>query len=99
MGAKSEILEISLVVEEHVATCAHIALPLSAAHLAQLAKQFADAILDKGFSVAVLQGCEYPVPFWMLTQDRNREVSSPQMSTPFHLSAHPLLTSGNWRWQ
>ena len=53
-GAKSEISEV----EEHVAACAHVAPPLSAARLAQLAKQFADAIPDEGFSVAALQGCE-----------------------------------------
>jgi chaperone BCS1 len=56
-GAKSEI-EISSSVEEHVAACAHAVPPLSAARLAQLAKQFADAIPDEGFSVAALQGCE-----------------------------------------
>ena len=48
-------------VEEHVTACAHVAPPLSAAHLAQLTKQFADAIPDEGFSIAVLQGCEYPM--------------------------------------
>jgi len=50
--AKSEISEV----EEHVAACAHVAPPLSAARLADLAKQFADAIPDEGFSVAALQG-------------------------------------------
>lgn len=55
-GAKSESSEISSAVEEHVAACAHAVPPLSAARLAQLAKQFADAIPDEGFSVAALQG-------------------------------------------
>lgn len=66
-GAKSEAetSEISSAVEEHVAACAHAAPPLSAARLAQLAKQFADSIPDEGFSVAALQGCECPVPFRM----------------------------------
>jgi len=73
----TEISEISLAVEEHVAACAHVALPLSAVHLAQLSKQFADTILDEGLSVAALQGTEYPVSFWMSTQDWNREVSLP----------------------
>jgi len=53
-GAKSEISASE--VEELVATCAHVAPPLSAARLAQLAKQFADSIPDEGFSVAALQG-------------------------------------------
>lgn len=57
-GAKSETSEISSAVEEHVAACAHVVPPLSAARLAELAKQFADAIPDEGFSVAALQGCE-----------------------------------------
>jgi chaperone BCS1 len=61
-GAKTET-ETSEAVEEHVAACAHAAPPLSAARLAELAKQFADSIPDEGFSVAALQGCEYPVPF------------------------------------
>ncbi|KAI0298996.1 hypothetical protein B0F90DRAFT_1810747 [Multifurca ochricompacta] len=56
VGAKSEISEISSAVEDHVAACAHVAPPLSAARLAQLAKQFADSIPDEGFSVAALQG-------------------------------------------
>ncbi|KAI9459906.1 P-loop containing nucleoside triphosphate hydrolase protein [Lactarius psammicola] len=65
-GAKSEISEVpSPAVEEHVAACAHAAPPLSAAQLAQLAKQFADSIPDEGFSVAALQGCECSVPFRM----------------------------------
>ncbi|KAI0297937.1 hypothetical protein BC826DRAFT_1090769 [Russula brevipes] len=55
-GAKSESSEISSSVEEHVAACAHAVPPLSAARLAQLAKDFADAIPDEGFSVAALQG-------------------------------------------
>ncbi|KAI9435526.1 BCS1 N terminal-domain-containing protein [Lactarius indigo] len=55
-GAKSEASELSSAVEEHVAACAHAAPPLSAARLAQLAKQFADSIPDEGFSVAALQG-------------------------------------------
>ncbi|KAI9508031.1 hypothetical protein F5148DRAFT_1284490 [Russula earlei] len=55
-GAKSEISEISSAVEEHVAACAHVVPPLSAARLGQLAKQFADTIPDEGFSVAALQG-------------------------------------------
>jgi chaperone BCS1 len=58
-GAKSETSEISSAVEEHVAACAHVVPPLSAARLAQLAKDFADSIPDEGFSVAALQGCEY----------------------------------------
>ena len=64
-GAKSESSEMSSAVEEHVAACAHAVPPLSAARLAQLAKQFADAIPDEGFSVAALQGCEYSDFFWM----------------------------------
>ena len=64
-GAKSEISEISSAVEEHVAACAHAVPPLSAARLAQLGKQFADAIPDEGFSVAALQGCEYSDFFGM----------------------------------
>jgi len=55
-GAKSEASEISSAVEEHVAACAHVVPPLSAARLAELAKQFADSIPDEGFSVAALQG-------------------------------------------
>ncbi|KAH9027479.1 hypothetical protein EDB83DRAFT_2508045 [Lactarius deliciosus] len=56
-GAKGEeASELSSAVEEHVAACAHAAPPLSAARLAQLAKQFADSIPDEGFSVAALQG-------------------------------------------
>ncbi len=58
-GAKSETSEASSALEEHVAACAHVVPPLSAARLAELAKQFADAIPDEGFSVAALQGCEY----------------------------------------
>ncbi len=65
VGTKSEVSEASSAVEEHVAACAHAAPPLSAARLAQLAKQFADSIPDEGFSVAALQGCECPVPFRM----------------------------------
>ncbi|KAI0270734.1 P-loop containing nucleoside triphosphate hydrolase protein [Gloeopeniophorella convolvens] len=57
-GAKSETSEVPAAVEEHVAACAHAAPPLSAARLAELAKQFADSIPDEGFSVAALQGCE-----------------------------------------
>ncbi len=53
-GAKSKIFEISSAVKEHVAACAHAIPPLSVAHLAQLRKQFADAIPDKGFSIAAL---------------------------------------------
>ena len=64
-GAKSETSEISSAVEEHVAACAHVVPPLSAARLAQLAKQFGDAIPDEGFSVAALQGCEYSNLFRM----------------------------------
>lgn len=56
VGTKSEISETSSAVEEHVAACAHAAPPLSAARLAELAKQFADSITDEGFSVAALQG-------------------------------------------
>jgi mitochondrial chaperone BCS1 len=59
-GTKSETSEI----EEHVAACAHVVPPLSAARLAELAKQFADAIPDEGFSVAALQGCEYSNFVW-----------------------------------
>ncbi len=58
-GTKSETSEIPSAVEEHVAACALVVPPLSAARLAELAKQFADAIPDEGFSVAALQGCEY----------------------------------------
>ncbi|KAI6157900.1 hypothetical protein BKA82DRAFT_258241 [Pisolithus tinctorius] len=43
-------------VEEHIAACHHAAKPLTAAKLAQLAKQFADAIPGEEFSVAALQG-------------------------------------------
>ena len=64
-GTKAETETSDLVVEEHVAAIAHAAPPLSAARLAELAKQFADSIPDEGFSVAALQGCEYPVPFRM----------------------------------
>jgi chaperone BCS1 len=60
---ETETCEVSSGVEEPVAACAHAAPPLSAANLAQLAKQFADSIPDEGFSVAALQGCEFPVPF------------------------------------
>jgi len=58
IGPKSEVeaSETSSAVEEHVAACAHAAPPLSAARLAELAKQFADSIPDEGFSVAALQG-------------------------------------------
>ncbi|KAI0277877.1 hypothetical protein BGY98DRAFT_977146 [Russula aff. rugulosa BPL654] len=55
-AAKSETSEIPSAVEEHVAACAHVVPPLSAARLAELAKQFADSIPDEGFSVAALQG-------------------------------------------
>ena len=64
-GAKSETSEISSAVEEHVTACAHAVPPLSGARLAELAKQFADAIPDEGFTVAGLQGCEYSDFFWM----------------------------------
>jgi chaperone BCS1 len=50
------VSEIPPAVEEHVAACAHVVPPLSAARLAELAKQFADSITDEGFSVAALQG-------------------------------------------
>ncbi|KAF8262603.1 P-loop containing nucleoside triphosphate hydrolase protein [Lactarius quietus] len=58
VGPKSEIetSEASSAVEEPAAACAHAAPPLSAARLAELAKQFADSIPDEGFSVAALQG-------------------------------------------
>ena len=59
-GTKSEVSEVPSAVEEHVAACAHVVPPLSAARLAELAKQFSDSIPDEGFSVAALQGCEYP---------------------------------------
>lgn len=62
-GAKSEA-ETSEVSSAVDAACAHAAPPLSAARLAQLAKQFADSIPDEGFSVAALQGCECPVSFF-----------------------------------
>lgn len=62
---ETETSEISSAVDEHVAACAHAAPPLSAARLAELAKQFADSIPDEGFSVAALQGCECPVSFRM----------------------------------
>jgi chaperone BCS1 len=58
-ATKSETSEIPSAVEEHVAACAHVVPPLSAARLAELAKQFADSIPDEGFSVAALQGCEF----------------------------------------
>lgn len=58
-GTKSETSEVPSEVEEHVAACAHVVPPLSAARLAELAKEFADSIPDEGFSVAALQGCEY----------------------------------------
>lgn len=38
----------------------HSAKPLDGMTLARLAKEFADAIPDEEFSVAALQGCEYP---------------------------------------
>jgi chaperone BCS1 len=60
-AAKSEISEADELVA--TATCAHVAPPLSAARLADLAKEFADAIPDEGFSVAALQGCECPIFF------------------------------------
>ncbi|KAF8494988.1 P-loop containing nucleoside triphosphate hydrolase protein [Russula emetica] len=63
-GTKSEVSEIPSAVEEHVAACAHVVPPLSAARLAELAKQFADSITDEGFSVAALQGCEYSYFIW-----------------------------------
>ncbi|EIM80091.1 P-loop containing nucleoside triphosphate hydrolase protein [Stereum hirsutum FP-91666 SS1] len=43
-------------VEEHIAACSHSAPPLSGARLAELAKQFAEALPDEEFSVAALQG-------------------------------------------
>ncbi|KAI6040225.1 P-loop containing nucleoside triphosphate hydrolase protein [Pisolithus marmoratus] len=43
-------------IEEHIAACHHAVKPLMAARLAQLAKQFADAIPEEEFSVAALQG-------------------------------------------
>lgn len=43
-------------IEEHITACHHAAKPLTAARLAQLAKQFADAIPEEEFSVAALQG-------------------------------------------
>jgi len=55
-GTKSEVSEVPSAVEEHVAACAHVVPPLSAARLAELAKQFSDSIPDEGFSVAALQG-------------------------------------------
>jgi len=57
-GTKSEVSEVPLAVEEHVAACAHVVSPLSAVCLAKLAKQFSDSILDEGFSIAALQGIE-----------------------------------------
>lgn len=60
---ETETCEVSSGVEEPIAACAHAAPPLSAASLAQLAKQFADSIPDEGFSVAALQGCEFPTFF------------------------------------
>lgn len=54
-GAKSEA-ETSEIASAVDAACAHAAPPLSAARLAELAKQFADSITDEGFSVAALQG-------------------------------------------
>lgn len=55
-GTKSEVSEAQSAVEEHSAACAHVVPPLSGACLAELAKKFADAIPDEGFSVAALQG-------------------------------------------
>lgn len=42
--------------EEHLAACAQVRKPLSAARLEQLAADFGDAIPDEEFSVAALQG-------------------------------------------
>lgn len=63
--AETETVETSEISSAVDATCAHAAPPLSAARLAQLAKQFADSIPDEGFSVAALQGCECPFPYCM----------------------------------
>lgn len=49
--------------EEHIAACSHSAPPLSGARLAELAKQFANALPDEEFSVAALQGCECSFSF------------------------------------
>jgi chaperone BCS1 len=57
-ASKNEVSEAPSAVEEHVAACAHVVPPLSAARLAELGKQFSDSIPDEGFSVAALQGCE-----------------------------------------
>jgi len=43
-------------IQEHIAACQHSAKPLDGDKLAQLAKEFADAIPDDEFSVAALQG-------------------------------------------
>ncbi|KAF9227173.1 P-loop containing nucleoside triphosphate hydrolase protein [Gyrodon lividus] len=43
-------------IEEHIVACQHSAKPLDGVKLAQLAKEFADAIPDDEFSVAALQG-------------------------------------------
>jgi chaperone BCS1 len=56
---KSEMSKVPSVVEEHVAACAQVVPPLSAACLAELAKELADSILDEGFSVAALQGSSH----------------------------------------
>lgn len=45
-------------IQEHIAACQHSAKPLDGDKLAQLAKEFADAIPDDEFSVAALQGCK-----------------------------------------
>ncbi|KAH9986217.1 hypothetical protein BJV74DRAFT_775047 [Russula compacta] len=55
-GAKNETPEAPSDAEELAAACALAVPPLTAARLAELAKQFADAIPDEGFSVAALQG-------------------------------------------
>lgn len=64
-GAKNEASEAPTEAEELAATCALAVPPLTAARLAELAKLFADAIPDEGFSVAALQGCEFSIFYWI----------------------------------
>jgi chaperone BCS1 len=47
-------------VEEHILASHHSAKPLDAVRLGLLAKKFADGVPEEEFSVAALQGCEFP---------------------------------------
>ena len=47
-------------VEDHILASQHSAKPLDAATLNKFAKKFADCVPEEEFSVAALQGCEYP---------------------------------------